>query len=128
MDVWRTRTFAIRISIRSVMLAVVAGALVLFFLIGNLRQSRLAQEALTRARAAEQAAARAQADAERAWAQAETQAPKDAAVRRTSRRDPKDAERVRQLYEEINSLSRIQERIQDDLHGLRARSVQGGTP
>ena len=77
MDVWRTRTFAIRISIRSVMLAVVAGALVLFFLIGNLRQSRLAEEALARARAAEQAAARAQADAERAWAQAETQAPKE---------------------------------------------------
>ena len=128
MDVWRTRTFAIRISTRSGLLALAACALLVFFIISNLRQSRLAQEALARASAAEQAAARAQADAERVRAQTEPLPPKDAALRRTARRDPKDAERVRQLYEEINSLSRIQERIQGDLSNLRARSAHGATP
>jgi hypothetical protein len=126
-----TRTFTVRISIRSMALGVVACALLLIFLIGSLRQSRLAREALARANAAEQAAARGRADADRAWAQAE--APpgpaKVGAVRRAvRRRDPKDAERVRQLYEEINGLSRIQERIQEDLAGLRRRAAQAPAP
>ena len=124
MNVWRTRTFAIRGPIRTVLLTIAGGACLLTVLIGHFRQSRLTQEALARARAAEQAAARAQADAERARAQTESPPPKDAAVRRTSRQDPKDAERVRQLYEEINGLSRIQERIQGDLHNLRSRATQ----
>jgi hypothetical protein len=124
MIVWRTRTFAIRSPIRTVLLTLAASAFLLTILIGNFRQSQLTQEALARARAAEQAAARAQADAERVRAQTEPPPPKDGAVRRTSRQDPKDAERVRQLYEEINSLSRMQERIQGDLHNLRTQAAQ----
>jgi chemotaxis protein histidine kinase CheA len=126
MNVWRTWTFAIRPWFRSVLPAVAACALVLFFIIGNHRQSRLAQEALARATAAEQAAARARADAEQARAQ--TQPPKDAAVRRTLRHDAKAAERVNQLYEEIMSLSNIQQRIQSDLSNLRAKSAPETTP
>ncbi len=128
MNLWRTRTFAIRTSFRSVLPAVAACGLVLFFIIGNHRQSRLAQEALARATAAEQAAARARADAEQARAQTQPQPPKDAAVRRTSRHDAKAAERLNQLYDEIMSLSNIQQRIQSDLSNLRAKSAPEATP
>jgi hypothetical protein len=128
MHVWRTRKFAIRISNRSVMLPVAGCILLLMLIMSNLHQSRLVKEALARARAAEQAAARAQAEVQQAQAQTERDPTKDAMVRRTSRPDPKDAGRVRRLYEEINSLSRIEERIQGDLHDLRARMAQEAHP
>jgi hypothetical protein len=128
MDGGGTRKFTVRISMRSLIFGVAAVALLLTTVIWNGWQSRLAREALARATAAERAAAQARADVERA--RAETQARptplKDPAIRRTARtdRDANGADRVRQLYEEINALTRIQGRIQEDLHNIRARSAR----
>jgi hypothetical protein len=123
MDGGRARPFAFRISIRTLMLAIAGCTLPLTLAISSARQSRLTQEALARAIAAEQAAARAQAEAEQARVQLKKQPAKDASVVRTRHRDPKDAERLRQLYEEIEGLTRINESIQEDLLRLRARAM-----
>jgi hypothetical protein len=62
-------------------------------------------------------AAQARADAEEARArpQAKGQPPKDLAVRRSRHDDPKEIARVKQLYEEIDALTRIREQVDDDL-------------
>ena len=130
MDGGRARKLVFRISIRSGMLIIAVCALLLMPVIWTIRQSWLMQKALDRAIAAEQAAARAQAEAEQARAQVpvEERPAKDPAVARAARRhprDPKDAERVHQLYREIDSLTRIQEKVGTELQGLRARSTKG---
>ena len=57
------------------------------------------------------------------------QSLRDEAVRRAARRDKKaDAERSRQLAEEIDGLTRIQERIQADLYRLKARTTKPAPP
>jgi hypothetical protein len=126
----RSQDRASPISIRSVMLALGVGALLLIPTLWNVRQARLTQEAMDRATAAAQAAARAQADLERDrdQAQAKPQPPRDDAVARAARRDPNGAQRVRQLYQEIETLSRIQEHIQEDLQNLRSQSMKRGMP
>jgi hypothetical protein len=129
MDGEGIRVPVIRISTRSLML--VAAVCVPLLLVGlwSVRQSRLAQEALARALAAERAAARAAAEAERVRTQLQGPPARDGAVARASRhRDAKEVERVRQLYNELNSLSRIQEHIADDLRGPRDRTKAKAVP
>ena len=43
---------------------------------------------------------------------------RDEAIKRAAHRSPREAERVRELSEEINSLMQVQERIQEDLRSL----------
>jgi hypothetical protein len=98
----------------------------LIAMISGIWQARLSREALARAAAAERAAAQARAEIElaRAQVQADHQPDSDASVVRASRHsNPKEAERVRQLYEEVNNLSQIQQHIADELQGHRGRST-----
>jgi hypothetical protein len=109
MDVGGIRKFADRISTRSMVLAIAACALLAIPIIWNTRQSRLTQQALDRAAAAEKD----RSDAE------EARALKDVAVRRSRHDDPREIARVRQLYQEIENLTQIQESVEEDLHRTR---------
>ncbi len=110
MDVERMWKFAGRPSPRS-MLA--GAAICLLLAVPVIWHSRLTREALDRAAAAEKAAAEVRSDFERSHArfQGKGQPLQDAAVRRSRHDDPKEIDRVRQLYAEIEGLSQIQERI-----------------
>lgn len=127
MDGGKARRLGFPVSIRSLILVIAAPALLIVLVAWGVRQSRRTQNAPARANAAEAAATQAQANAEPARDQ--VQSLRDDAVRRAARRDPKDdAERVRQLAEEINGLARIQDRVQEDLYRLRARTMKPAAP
>src|SRR5262249_21902909 len=124
---------------RSLIRIVAVSALLLIPAIWTARQSRLAQEATARAIAAEQAANQARADAEQARGQVQDmrQPARDEAVARaraSRHNDPKEVERVRQLYQEIEGLTHLQGHVADRLQGLRtlpkteAAQPQTGAP
>ncbi len=60
-------------------------------------------------------------DVEQARAQIGTEGKprKDPAVRRSRHDDPEEIARVKRLYEEIDNLSRIQDRVEDELTVMR---------
>jgi hypothetical protein len=115
------RKFPVRISTRTARLAAVGCVLVVAPIVWTVRQSWLTRDALRRATVAEKAAAEAQSDVQQARAQLGTggKPRKDPAVRRSRHDDPQEIARVKALYEEIDTLSHIQERVEDDLTGLR---------
>jgi hypothetical protein len=115
------RAFAARISTRSARLAIAGCVLVAVPLVWTVRQSWLTDRALERAAAAEKSAAQARMDVEqsRAQIQAEGKPRKDPAVRRSRHDDAAEIARVKQLYEEIDNLSRIQDRVADELTVMR---------
>jgi hypothetical protein len=115
------RKFPVRISTRTARLAIVGCVLVAVPVVWTVRQSRLTRDALRRATVAEEAAAQAQSDVQQARTQVETggKPRRDSAVRRSRHDDPREIARVKALYEEIDTLTRIQERVEDDLTGLR---------
>jgi hypothetical protein len=110
------RKLAARLSARPMRIGAAACILLAVPLIWMVRQSRLTREALDRAVAAEQAAARVRSDLELSQTrlQAMGRPPKDAAVGRSRHDDPKEIERVKQLYTEIESLTRIEERLDSE--------------
>jgi hypothetical protein len=127
MDGGKARKLGFPVSIRSLILVIAVPALLIVPVAWGVLQSRRTHNAPARANAAEAAATQAQANAEPARDQ--VQSLRDDAVRRAARRDPKnDAERVRQLAEEINGLARIQDRVQEDLYRLRARTMKSASP
>jgi hypothetical protein len=93
-------------------LGVAACVLLMVPIAWMVRQSRLTHEALERAAAAEEAAARARLEFEQAR---RTQPPTDPAVWRSRHDDPGEIERVKQLYEEIEDLTRRHEQVEDGL-------------
>jgi hypothetical protein len=106
------RKFPVRISTRTARLAIVGCVLVAAPVVWTVRQSRLTRDALRRATVAEEAAAQAQLGTG-------GKPRKDPAVRRSRHDDPQEVARVKALYEEIDTLSRIQERVEDDLTVMR---------
>ncbi len=121
MDAKEARTVGFRMSMRSVVLAMVVLAVVIVPMAWSVRQSRLAQEALERAANTERAAREAQGNTVEAPRPLRGKAKilQDEALKRAAHRDPKDAERVGRLYSELDSLMNIQDRIEADLHALR---------
>jgi hypothetical protein len=117
MDVGEIRNLVRRPPSRAARIGIAAGLFVAVTTIWSARQSRLTREALDRADAAEQTANQARADAEQARAQlrGEGRAPKDPAMRRTRHDDPKEIERVKHLYEEIDGLTQFQDRVDQSL-------------
>jgi small-conductance mechanosensitive channel len=130
MDVGGMRKLAARLSTRPMRIGAAACMLLAVPLIWTVRQSRLTREALDRAAAAEQTAAKVRSDLERSQAllQVPGQPPKDPAVRRSRHDDPKETERVRQLYAEIEGLTRIQERLDQQLGSERKIPAKNITP
>lgn len=105
-----SRRWAQRAGALAVVLAVVGA-------IGwSVRQDRMAREALDRATRAEKAAADAQSAVEVARNQLRGKAPLDPALRRTKHQDPQQVQRVEQLYQEIDALTRARERVDQTLH------------
>jgi DNA helicase IV len=121
MHVGGIRQFAARISTRSTRMALVGCILMAVPVTWMVRQSWLTHEALQRATTAEKVAAQAQSDVEQARAQLETggKPRKDPAIRRSRHDDPREIARVKKLYEEVDTLSRIQESVEDELTGIR---------
>ncbi|HLH29407.1 MAG TPA: hypothetical protein VKW77_10845 [Acidimicrobiales bacterium] len=113
MDTGAIRKFMARRSARATGLGVAVCVLLAVPIAWMAQQSRTAREALERASAAEQAAAQARADLEQARGPARP--PRDPAVRRSRHDDPREIERVKQLYAEVESLSEMQQRIDDTL-------------
>ena len=97
---------------------VVAAVLVLGVpLCWSVRQSRLTREALDRAAAAERAAEQVRSDVEQTRARigGERRPPLDTSIRRSAHADPRDADRVQQLQEEIEGLGQLREQIDQSL-------------
>jgi small-conductance mechanosensitive channel len=117
MDVGGMRKLAARLSTRPMRIGAAACMLLAVPLIWTIRQSGLTREALDRAAAAERAAEKVRSDLQQSQAllQAQGLPPKDPAVRRSHHNDPKEIERVKQLYAEIDGLTRIQERLDQQL-------------
>jgi hypothetical protein len=115
MDVGVIRKFTARSSTRATGLGVAACVLLAVPIIWMVRQSRLTHEALERATAAEKAAVQARTDVEQARAQFQARPSKDPAVRRSRHDDPREIERVKRLYEELEGLSQMQQRVEDEL-------------
>jgi type II secretory pathway pseudopilin PulG len=117
MDAQGARKPGLRISIRSLIVAIAVLAVLSVAVAWSVQQSRLTQEALQRAVAAERAVMQAHANTAGAPKPLRGLAKvlRDEALKRAAHRDPKDAERVRELSGEIDSLMQIQE----DLRGLR---------
>jgi hypothetical protein len=116
-----------RISVRSTVLSVVVGGVVLVPILWSVRQARLTDEALSRAIAAEKAAAQAQTgvDRSRALENDQIEIKRDSKLVRSSRRPTKaDAERAKQLSDEIAGLSEIQNKIDNELYELRAKAAE----
>jgi hypothetical protein len=127
MDVGKARKLEFRISIRSLILVIAVVAVLLVPVAWSIRQSHLTQNALAQALAAEKAANRDRGDAEQA--KGKLKVLRDEAIQRAARRDPnEEAERSRQLAEEIDSLSRIHERIQEDLYRTKAKTAKPAPP
>ncbi len=130
MDVGGMRTFAGRLSTRSTWLAIAGCVLLTVPILWTVRQSRLTREALDRADAAEKATAQARTDVAEARAQTKTAGKprKDPAVRRSRHNDPGEIERVKQLYEEIDSLTRIRDQVEEELSGERRTVTRKAVP
>jgi hypothetical protein len=121
-------TGARRVPVRWVLMALLvtatAGAPLIWW---SVRQSRLTNEALARAIAAESAAARAQngVDQHNAARDDELKVKRDSEMVRAKHRPSKaDIERTRQLSEEIEGLDAIQEKIETDLYQLRMKAAR----
>ena len=130
MDVKGIRTFAGRLSARSTRLAIAGCVLLAVPILWTVRQSRLTREAIDRADAAEKAVAQARTDAEEARAQVKTAGKprRDPALRRTRHDDPGEIERVKQLNEEIDSLMLIRDRVEEELSGERRTVTRKVSP
>jgi hypothetical protein len=121
MDVGGIRDRMRRPSGRSARLFIAAGLLLAVPLIWSVRQSRLTREALDRAVAAERAASQARTDVEQARAQLRGQdsPPRDPAIRRSRHDGPREIERVRELYQEIEGLTELRDQVEQSLQNDR---------
>ncbi len=123
MDVKGIQGLAARIGARGRSLLMVAvGGLALAAVVGwSVWQVSLTREAIRRADAAEHTAAQARTEVQQAQAQlGGREGPrKDRAVRRSRHEDPAQIARMKKLYEEVDGLSRIQDRVDDELSALR---------
>jgi hypothetical protein len=127
MDGGKARKLEFRISSRSLILVIAVVAVLLVPVAWSIRQSQLTQNALAQALAAEKAANRDRADAEQA--KGKLKILRDEAIQRAARRDPnEEAERSRQLAEEIDSLTQVHERIQEDLYRTKAKTAKSAKP
>jgi hypothetical protein len=127
MDAGKARKLGFYVSIRSLVLVIAVLALLIVPVAWSLRQSRHAESGPARGTAAETAADPVAENAEPA--QGQRRSLRDEAVKRAARRDRKaDAERTRQLTEEINGLTQIQGRIQEDLYKLKSRTMTPAAP
>lgn len=117
MDVGEIRDLVRRPSRRSARLGVAVCLVLAVAIAWSVRQSRLTREALDRATAAEQAAAAVRTDVEQARAQFEGRGrpPKDPAIRRSRHDDPREIDRVQQLYQEIDGLNHLRDRVDQAL-------------
>ncbi len=114
MDVKGIRAFVDRIKVRRRhWLTAAAGGFALAAVVGWMAwQSHLTREAIRRADAAEQAATQARL--------AGGEKPRrDPAVRRSRHDDPAQIARMKQLYEEVDGLTRIQDRVDEELGAIR---------
>lgn len=114
MDVQGIRGFAARLeasrrSWRTVATVGLAVAAVVGWMVW---QSRLTQEAIRRADAAEHSATQARLASEE-------RPRKDPAVRRSRHDDPEQIARMKRLYDEVDGLTRIQERVDEELSAMR---------
>jgi hypothetical protein len=118
MDVGEIRNLVRRPPSRAARIGIAACLLLAVPIIWSARQSR---EALDRAAAAEQTAARTRADMEQHQAQlrGEGRPPKDPAIRRSRHDDPREIARTKQLYEEIEDLTQIRELVDQKLRTER---------
>ncbi len=130
MDFGAIRQFSDRISTRSIRWALAICALLSVVTIWTVRQARMTHLAMERAAAAENAAARAEADLAqlRSRLQPQGQPPNDPAVRRTRHDDRAEIERVNRLYAEIDGLSRVKERAELEVGGSRGRPANPVPP
>jgi hypothetical protein len=119
MDVGEIRDLVRRPPSRATRLGIVAGLLLTVPVIWSVRQSRMTREALDRATAAEQTASQARDAMEQARAQlrGEGRPLNDPSIRRTRHDDPREIERVKRLYEEIEGLSQAREQVDQKLRG-----------
>ena len=122
MDVKGIRGLAVRIEARRrSWLTVAAGGLALAAVVGwMVWQFRLTHEAIRRADAAEHAATQAR------FASGE-KPRQDPAVRRSQHEDPEQIARMKRLYEEVDGLTRIQDRVDEELsamHRITARRAK----
>jgi hypothetical protein len=130
------RTIVGRLAARPVLAGAAACVLLAVPIIWSVRQSRMTREALDRAAAAEQAAASVRSELEQSQGRRRVRGRPvtDPAVRRSGHDDPKEIERVRQLYAEIEGLTRIQERVEQRLGDhpsmppKRSAAAPGRTP
>ncbi len=121
MDVGEIRDLVRRPSRRALWWGVAAGVLLIVPIAWSVRQSRLTNEALERAVAAEKKAAQALSDMDLARARLRGDAPRDPSVRRSRHDDPAEIARVKKLYEEIDSLTRVREDVDQTLRTERIR-------
>ena len=124
MDIAEIRDLVRRPPSRSTRLGIAACLLLAAFIIWSVRQSRLTREALDRATAAEQTAAQARSDLEQAQLRGAGRAARDPAVRRSQHDDPAQIERVKQLHQEIESLTQIREQVDEKARIDRMRAEQ----
>jgi len=115
MDVGEIRDLVRRPSRRAMRLGAAAALVLAVPIAWSVRQSRLTHEALERAAAAEKNSARALSDMELAKARLRGEAPIDPAVRRSRHDDPREIERVKRLYEEIENLGQIRDGVDQTL-------------
>jgi Family of unknown function (DUF6479) len=127
MDAGKTRKRGFHVSIRSLILVIAVLALLIVPVVWSVRKSRREPTPVARETAAETVATPDSAKAEPA--QGQRRSLRDEAIRRAARRDPKKAaERTRQLADEIDGLSQIQGRIQEDLYKIQARTKTPAAP
>ena len=127
MDGGKARTLEIHISKRSLILVIAVLAALIVPVAWSIRQSYSMRNELNRAIAAEQA--KADAEQSRNQAQGKLKVLRDEAIQRAARRDPKvEDERARQLAEEIENLTRIHDRIQEDLYRIKAKTAKPVEP
>ena len=123
MDGEKTKKFGFPVSIRSLILVVAGSALLITFVTWGFQQSRKTEDALTRAIAAEKAVADANAGPKPSG---KLKSLRDEAIKRAANRNTKeDEERSRQLAEEIDNLSHIRDKIQEDLYRIKAQVSKG---
>jgi hypothetical protein len=119
MDVGEIRDLVRRPSRRAMRMGVAACLLLTVPIIWSVRQSRLTNEALERATAAEKSAAQALSDVDLARARLRGEAPRDPWVRRSRHDDPREIDRVKTLYEEIENLSQKRDGVDQTLRTER---------
>lgn len=104
MDVGEIRDLVRRPSRRTARLTVAACLLLAVPIYWSIGQHRMTREALDRATAAERAAQ-----------ELRGQATRDPSVRRSRHDDPREIERVRQLFEEMDGLSQARDQVDQAL-------------